>query len=52
VRRFLYVLGAWTLIAIVAAGIGAGVFFYKGHALDAESKAFVDNAVPAVMRDV
>jgi hypothetical protein len=47
-RRFLYILGALTLIIIVAAGIGLGVFFYKGHALDAESKAFVDSAVPAI----
>lgn len=47
-RRFLYVLGALALIVIVAAGIGVGVFFYKGHALDAESKAFVDSAVPAI----
>jgi hypothetical protein len=48
VRRFLYILGALTLIVIVAAGIGLGVFFYKGHALDAESKAFIDRAVPAI----
>ena len=47
-RRFLYILGTLTLAIIVAAGIGLGVFFYKGHALDAESKAFVDRAVPAI----
>lgn len=47
-RRFLYILGALTLVIIVAAGIGLGVFFYKGHALDAQSKAFVDSAVPAI----
>jgi hypothetical protein len=47
-RKFLYVLGALTLIVIVAAGIGGGVFFYQGHALDAESKAFVDSAVHAI----
>jgi hypothetical protein len=47
-RRFLYILGALTLIIIVAAGIGLSVFFYEGHALDAESKAFVDRAVPAI----
>lgn len=47
-RRFLYILGALTLIIIVAAGIGLGVFFYKGNALDAESKAFVDRAVTAI----
>jgi hypothetical protein len=48
VRKFLYVLGALTLIGILASGVGLGVFFYKGHALDAESKSFVDNAVPAI----
>lgn len=47
-RRFLYILGALTLVIIVAAGVGVGVFFYKGHALDAESKAFIDRAVPAI----
>jgi hypothetical protein len=48
VRKFLYVLGALTSIAMVAAGIGIGVAFYKGNALDAESRAFVDSAVPAI----
>jgi hypothetical protein len=47
-RRFLYILGALTLVIIVAACIGLGVFFYKGRALDADSKAFVDHAVPAI----
>ena len=47
-RRFLSILGALTLAVIVAAGIGLGVVFYKGRALDAESKAFVDRAVPAI----
>ena len=42
-HRFLYILGALTLIAIVAAGIGVGVLIYKGNALDAQSKAFVDS---------
>lgn len=47
-RRFLYILGAVTLIIIVAGGIGFGVLLFKGSALDAESKAFVDDAVPAI----
>lgn len=47
-RRFLYIVGVLTLIIIVVASIGLGVFFYKGQALDAESKAFVDRAVPAI----
>jgi hypothetical protein len=48
VRKFLSILGALTLIVILASGIGFGVFLYKGNALDAESKAFVDSAVPAI----
>lgn len=47
-RKFLYTLGALTLIAIIGGGIGLGVLIYKGHALDVESKAFVDGAVPAI----
>lgn len=46
--RFLSSLGALTLLVIVAAFAGVGVLFYKGYALDAESKAFVDSAVPAI----
>jgi hypothetical protein len=47
-RRFLSILGALTLVGLVAAAIGVGVAIYKGRALDAESKAFVDGAVPAI----
>jgi len=47
-RKFLYILGASALIAILASSIGLGVLLYNGHALDAESKAFVDGAVPAI----
>jgi hypothetical protein len=48
-RRFLNLLGALTLIVIVVGGIGVGVLVYTGRALDAESKAFVDSAVPAII---
>jgi hypothetical protein len=48
VRKFLYILGALALIAILASGVGLGMVLYKGHALDAESKAFVDSAIPAI----
>jgi hypothetical protein len=48
-RRFLLVLGTLTLIFIVMAVIGAGILFYKGSALDAESKTFVDHAVPVIV---
>jgi len=45
VRKFLYTLGAITLLIIVVASIGMGALVYRGNALDAESKAFVDSAV-------
>jgi hypothetical protein len=48
VRKFLSILGALALIVVLVSGIGLGVVFYKGHALDAESRTFVDNAVPAI----
>src|SRR5436305_518702 len=47
-HRILYILGALTLIVTAVAGIGVGVFLYKGHALDVESKAFVDSVVPTI----
>jgi len=47
-RRLIYILGVLTLTVIVAAAIGLGVLFYRGHALDAGSKAFVDGAVSAI----
>ena len=37
-RRLLLILGAGTLIVILAAGSGVGVLIYKGNSLDAESK--------------
>jgi hypothetical protein len=48
VRRFLYVLGALTLIVIVGGGVGFGILAYKGRTFDRESRAFVDNLVPAL----
>jgi hypothetical protein len=48
VRRFLVVLGALSLVVIVAATAGVGILAYRGNALDAESKAFVDGTVPAI----
>lgn len=47
-RGFLLILGAITLVVIVAAGVSVSVLIYKGNALDAESKAFVDSAVQAI----
>lgn len=47
-RKFLYILGALTLTMFVVIGVGVGVLAYNGTALDAESKTFVDGAVPAI----
>ena len=47
-RRLLYVLGTLTLIFIAVDAIGFGILAYQGRALDAESKVFVDTAVPAI----
>ncbi len=41
-HKFFLILGALTAAIIVVAGIGVGVLVYKGNALDAESRAFVD----------
>jgi hypothetical protein len=51
VHRFLHAIGALTLTPILITGVSAGVLVYKGRALDAESKAFVDNVVPAIVSD-
>jgi hypothetical protein len=47
-RKLLSFVGAAALFVIVAAGIGLGVLFYQGNALDLEGRAFVDSAVPAI----
>jgi hypothetical protein len=48
-RRFLIVLGALALAGIVAAAVGLGIVVYKGRLLDAESKAFADQVIPAII---
>src|ERR1700719_4382606 len=47
-RRLIYILGGLTLFAIVVAAIGFGIIAYSCHMLDAESKAYVDSALPAI----
>lgn len=42
------VLRALGLFVVIAAGIGIAMLVSRAHVLDAESKAFVDNAVPAI----
>jgi len=47
-RKFLYMLGALTLVILVVGAVGIGFAVYNGRALDVESKAFIDTAVPAI----
>lgn len=48
-RRFLYALGCVTLVAIITGAVGFGLLAYKGSELDAESRAFIDGAVPVIV---
>ena len=47
-KRLLSIVGAAALIAIALAAIAVGTMAYKGRALDAESKAFVDDVIPKI----
>jgi hypothetical protein len=47
-RRLLYILGAATLVVIVAGTVALPALMYNGHELDVESQAFVDSAIPAI----
>ncbi len=47
-RRVFSILGVVMLVLIVAVGVGIGLAFYNGRKLDAQSRAFVDRAVPAI----
>jgi hypothetical protein len=48
-RRFLYALGCVTMVALIAGVAGFGLLAYKGSELGAESRTFVDGAVPAIV---
>jgi hypothetical protein len=48
-KKVLIVLGSIFLVLVVLAIIGIGIAAYKGTALDKESKAYVDSAVPAIV---
>jgi hypothetical protein len=48
VRKFFYILGIIAAVLFVTVGVGLGIFIYKGRGLDAESKAYVAAAVPAI----
>jgi hypothetical protein len=47
-RKFLAVVGAVALALVVVATAGVAFMAWKGTAADAESKAFIDAAVPAI----
>jgi len=49
VQRLLYVVGALTVTAILITSVGVGMLVYKSRGLDAESKVFVNSAVPAIV---
>jgi len=48
-KKFFIALGIIFLLLIVLGAIGIGVAAFKGSALDKESKAYVDTAVPAII---
>jgi hypothetical protein len=48
-KRFLIILGSIFLIIIVLAAIGIGVVAVRGGALDKESKAYADAAIPRII---
>jgi hypothetical protein len=49
VKKFFIILGVIFLGLILLAAIGIGISAFKGVALDKESKAYVDTAVPAII---
>lgn len=49
-KKFLMIFGAIALVCVVALGGMIGWAAYRGSALDKESKAYVDDAVPAITR--
>ncbi|MBN9085550.1 MAG: hypothetical protein J0J01_01470 [Reyranella sp.] len=47
-KKFLMIFGAIALVGVIAIAGVLGWAAYRGSALDKESKAFVDSAVPAI----
>ena len=48
-KKLLIILGSVFLFFIILAAVGIGMIAMKGSALDKESKAYVDAAVPAIV---
>src|SRR5271166_5347354 len=49
-NRLLRILGIFLLGILVLAGVAFGLLLLKGRALNAESKAYVDETVPAIVK--
>jgi hypothetical protein len=49
VKKFFIILGSTFLVAIVLGGIGIAFLAIRGSALDKESKAYADSAIPAIV---
>jgi hypothetical protein len=48
-KKFLIILGSIFLALIVLGALGVGVVAVRGNALDKESKAYADAAIPAIV---
>jgi len=48
-KKFLIILGSIFLALIVLGGLGIGFVAVQGNALDKESKAYADSAIPAII---
>lgn len=48
-KKFFIVLGSIFLAVLVLGAIGIGYIAYRGNALDKESKAYADSAIPAIV---
>lgn len=48
-KKFFIILGSIFLVAIVLGGIGIAFLAIRGSALDKESKAYADSAIPAIV---
>jgi len=49
-KKFLIILGSIFLAIVVLAAIGIAFVAVRGTALDKESKAYADTAIPAIVR--
>jgi hypothetical protein len=50
-KKFFAILGAIFLIVIVLGAVGIGFIAVRGNALDKESRAYADAAIPAIVAD-